>query len=178
MGDLLGRLFEALAYIWPFRIVWQYELGGRYLFGRFRKVVGPGIYCVVPYFMEVKSFSCAPEIISTRRLDITLQDGRHLTYQASAQVQMVDFNKAINGVDSYTETTREVLEAVVSDKMADIEPSRLEPAGRRRLLSDLTRWVNEGTSVFGIESRRVRFTTFVLNARPFRLLQEVEGNNF
>jgi hypothetical protein len=61
---------------------------------------------------------------------------------------------------------------VLAEKIADVAAERLEPQGRRRLIGDLTRWVNEETIVYGVEVTLVRFTTFVLNPKTFRLLQE------
>jgi hypothetical protein len=125
--------------------------------------------------MEVKEISVVPAIISTPRLDITLQNDVLASFRASATVEVVDYDLAVNSVDSFTETMQELLSAVLADRLAGVDPERLRPAGRTRLLSDLTRWVNEESERFGIRSSKVRFTTFVLGVRSLRLLQEV-GN--
>jgi regulator of protease activity HflC (stomatin/prohibitin superfamily) len=175
MGDFLRLLLDGIQFLWPLRIVRQWERGGFYVWGRFWKVVGPGIYPIVPWFMEVKEISVVPAIVSTPRLDITLKDGVLASFRAAATVEVVDYNLAVNTVDSFTETIQELLSAVLADRLADVDPERLRPAGRNRLLSDLTRWVNEESERFGIRTSKVRFTTFVLGVRSLRLLQEV-GN--
>lgn len=78
-------------------------------------------------------------------------------------------------MDSYTETSREALSAVLADRLASVDAERLTPEKRGRLMADLTRWVNEETSVYGIESSQVRFVTFVRNARTLRIMQDLTG---
>jgi hypothetical protein len=53
-----------------------------------------------------------------------------------------------------------------------VDPDRLSPERRGRLLGDLTRWVNEEIEPWGMTSDRVRFVTFVRNARTLRLMQD------
>jgi regulator of protease activity HflC (stomatin/prohibitin superfamily) len=149
-----------------------WERGIYIVLGRWSWEVAPGTYPIVPWFTEVREFSVVATIIPTPRQDITLRDGRTLTFSAAASARVVDARKALLDVDSFAETTQEAVGAVLAEKIADVAAERLEPQGRRRLIGDLTRWVNEETIVYGVEVTLVRFTTFVLNPKTFRLLQE------
>lgn len=172
MASFLQVLLDSFQFLWPLRKVDQAERGGYYVCGRFWREVGPGIWPVIPWFIDVKAYSSVPAILSTPRLDITLTDGSTLSFIASATMQMLDFNLTINTVESYTETMQELLSAVIADKLASMDRQRLGPEGRGRVLSDLCRWVNAESMVFGIRTSKVRFNTFVLNIRTYRLLQE------
>jgi regulator of protease activity HflC (stomatin/prohibitin superfamily) len=170
MGDFLRVLLDSIAYLWPFKIIHQYQVGGMYLFGKFRRVLEPGLYFAVPFFQHIIDVGAVPYMVVTPRMDLTLRDGRALSVVASAWVRVSDFNLAINTVDSFHSTTTEIIKAVVADRLARVQPSRLEPESRADLLRDLTSWVAQEAGEYGISVEKVRFSTFVLGARTYRLL--------
>lgn len=173
MSELLRLVLDSLAYLWPFRLVKTGELGGYYIFGKFWRTVTPGKpYPVIPWFMDVRCYADVPAIFSTPRLDLTLADGTLLSCVVTATGQMVDYNRAINTVDSYTETMIELVSAVSAHRIAECQKERLLPGARGRFLSDLTRWINAESIEWGIQVSKVRFQTFVFNPRTFRLMQD------
>lgn len=176
MGELARLLVQWIEFLWPLRLVRQWETGGYYWFGRFQHTIGPGCYPVIPWFSEVREISVVPAIIRTARLDITLSDGSSLTFGASAWAKVTDYNKAVNSVDNYTETAEELLAAVLAEKLAQVDAQRVQPEKRARLLSDLERWVNAESLSFGVEITQLRFTTFVTNVRTYRLLQDTSAS--
>lgn len=170
MSDFLQLLGQWAEFLWPFRRVQIYERGLYTVCGRWQREVGPGTWLVLPWFCEVDPVAMSKGIIGTPRIDVTLQDGRLLSAQASAVVKVVDPRKAVNNVDHFMESAQELLHAVIADKLSDVEAKRIEPDGRRRLCSDLRRWVNEEAAEFGVEFDKLRFTTFVINPKPYRVL--------
>lgn len=176
MGDFLRLVLDVVKELWPLRIVKQWERAGYYVCGRYWKEIGPGVYPVVPWFMSVNEISVVPTMIETGRQDITLQNGRPVSFSASAWVRVVDFNLAVNTVFDHEHTVKELLRAVLADKIAGVDAARLEPEKRGRLLSDLTRWVDDEAHEYGLEVTKVRFTTFVTNVRTYRLLQDAATN--
>lgn len=172
MTGFLEVLSQWVGELWPFRRVKLYERALYTVCGRWQWEIGPGVYAVVPWFCEVDAEPMTKGIVGTPRIDITLKDGRLLCCAASAVVRVVDLRKAINNVDHFMESAQELLHAVIADKLSDVEADRLDPAGRRRLLSDLKRWVNEQAADFGVEFDQLRFTTFVMNPRPYRVLSD------
>lgn len=172
MGDFLRVILDSIQFLWPFRIIKAWESGNYYVFGRYWRTLGPGCYPVVPWFTDVHEVPVVPAIVETARQDITLKDGTVLSFSASAWACVVDVNLAVNTVDDYHQTTQELIRAVLADKLAEVAAERLRPEGRGRLLSDLRRWVDEEARQFGIEISKLRFTSFVTNARTFRLLQD------
>ncbi len=170
MTDFLRLLLDAIAYVWPFRIVYQYQRGCYYVVGRFWREVGPGIYPVVPWFTEVTEADITEAIIGTGRQDITLSDGSLLSFAATATVRVVDTRAALNDVDQYRETAREALASVLAERLAEVDAVRLAPEKRGRLFADLRRWVADEMRPYGIEVSKVRFTSFIVNARAHRLI--------
>lgn len=170
MTDFLRLLLDAIAYVWPLRIVKEWEQGIYLVCGRFWREVGPGIYPVLPWFTDVVETSVAEAIVGTGRQDITLADGSTLSFAATATVGVTDVRKALVAVDSYTETMRELLSSVLADKLAEVDASRLAPEKRGRLFADLRRWVAAEAEPYGIDVRSVRFVSFLTNAKAHRFL--------
>ncbi len=170
MGDILGRLLEFVEYLWPLRIVHQWEQGGYYVCGRFWKMVGPGCYPVLPFFVTIIEISTVPHMIVAPRLDVTLHDGKSLTLWATAWAQVTDFDLAVNSVEDFSHTTTELVQSVIADRLAKMDSTKLEPENRAGLLRQLSGWCNDETKEYGVKIEKVRFTTFVLNARTYRLI--------
>lgn len=170
MGEAFDRLLQFIQMLWPLRLVRQWERAGFLVNGKWTKEVGPGVYWVVPWFMDVHEISVAEAICGTSRLDITLKDRSTLSFSASATVQVVDVTKAVCNVDDYKETIRELLAAVLAEKLADVDADRLLPDKRGRLMSDLRKWVAERAEPYGVEVRAVVFTSFLQNAKAHRLI--------
>jgi regulator of protease activity HflC (stomatin/prohibitin superfamily) len=173
MTDLLRLLGEWVAFLWPLKKVRQWQRGLRYFCGKYRKDIGPGIYIAIPWFHDIYVESMLRGIIQTPRLDITATDGTMITLQASATVQVKDLKRAYQEVDAYMETTQEHLSVIVATKLAEVDAARLAPEKRARLLTDLRKWVQAETEQYGVEVSQLGFTTFVVNARSFRLLGDI-----
>jgi regulator of protease activity HflC (stomatin/prohibitin superfamily) len=170
MTDLLRLLLDAIAYIWPFRIVYQYQRGCYYVLGRFWREIGPGLYPVIPWFTAVNEADVVEAIITTPRQDITLKDGSMLSFAASATLRVVNVRAALNEVDQYRETAQEAVAAVLAERLSQVDTERLEPDKRNRLLADLKKWVADEITPYGIEVSKLRFTSFIVNARAYRFI--------
>lgn len=173
-GDLIRTLFEWLKELAPCQQVQQWEAGVRFTNGRFKKVVGPGVYWIVPWFMYVETVNIVESILGTGRQDITLRDGTTLSFVATARVRVVDPRAAVCDVDDYRETTQELLASVLAQELADADPARFDPArGKRdRLLNELTANVAAEAKKYGVLVEDIRFTSFVRNIRTYRLLND------
>ena len=172
MGELIRLVLDSISYLWPFAQVEPWERGLYIIAGRWTFEVGPGIYPVLPWFSRVATCTNVLALVTTPRQDITLSDGTPLTFAATANVRVVNVTHAYLMVDSYHQTTQETIAAVLAEKLAEVPAARVTADKRGRLLSDLRRWVAQETLVYGVDVEALRFTTFVVGAKTFRLLQE------
>ncbi len=172
MADLLKLLMDLLQPLWPFRLVWTWQVGLYYFAGRYQGTVGPGLKVIVPYLCDVKYISVVPEIYTTPLQTVTLRDGSPLTYSASVTVVIRDANAAYNRLGRYAETVVEMAAAILSEGLADADPDRFDPArGKRdRLLSELRADINDAAREYGLEVTALRVNNFVRGARTVRLL--------
>ncbi len=172
MGDFIRAIIDVIQFIWIFRLVEQWERAGVYVFGRWWKEVGPGCYPLVPWFMEIRCVSIAPAPVVSGRQDITLSDGSVLSYDATAMMRVVDVRAALNDIEDYHHSTITTLAAVLSDKLVEIDVARLEFERRGRLFTSLEKWVGDETIQFGVQTSKLRFTSFVLKIKTYRLLTD------
>ena len=173
MTDLLRILIDIWRYLWPFRTVEQWQQGVYYAWGRYWRTVRPGIWPVVPYFIQLRPVTIAPTISSTPLQTITLKDGRTLTFSASVTVRVENAANALNLVDLYDETTIELVSGMLAEHLARVEPSRLDPEriNRGALLEELKTEADQETSKFGVRIDAIRFPSFAF-VRTLRLLSE------
>jgi len=172
LAELLGIIVEITKLLWPFHMIHTWERGAYYVFGRYWKTLGPGTYPVIPWFFHVENINISRGIVGTGRKDITTSDGGTLSFEASAPVWVRDPEVALNTVDEYRETAQELFASILAEKLADVAATRLAPEGRGRLVADLGRWVQEEAREYGMEFGRVRFLSFVRNAKTVRLLMD------
>lgn len=172
MGEFLRVFLDSITFLWPFARVDPWERGLYVILGRWTFEVGPGVYFFIPWFSRVATCTTVLALVKTERQDITLTDGTPLTFAATANVRVSSVRDAYLGVDSYHQTTQETIAAVLAQKLSEVAAERVTADKRGRLLSDLLRWVNAETNVYGVQVEALRFTTFVVGARTFRLLQE------
>lgn len=124
--------------------------------------------------MDLRAVSVVPTIFCTPLQTVTLRDSRALTFSATITVQVEDPALAWNAVDQWHETTVELVSGLLSERLADVEPERFDPArGKRgRLLEELTKAADESTSAFGVRVHTIRFSNFAVGVRTIRLLTE------
>jgi regulator of protease activity HflC (stomatin/prohibitin superfamily) len=165
-------LIDLLAFIWPLRRVEQWEVGGRYWWGRWVKTVGPGVYFVIPWFGEVRAVTTAEVILGTGRLDLAIKDNTVLSYAATATLKIVDPYLALNAVHEYQETAQEALMAVLSGVLGDESLESFEPKKRTWLLKRVETAVREKLGRYGMEVLEVNFISLIPNARIHRLVMD------
>lgn len=172
-GDLISAIVEVIHYLWPFRLVYRWQRGGYYVFGQWRFPVIPGRpEVVVPFFTDVHLCSVADDPVDTGRLDITLKGGSTLSFSVSAVMNVVDPFLALNDVEDYKLSARTALRGVVSKEMSEVDPERIAPERRARLIASLLTELNRVTEPFGVRFKTLWFNSLVFNVKTHRLLMD------
>jgi hypothetical protein len=115
-----------------------------------------------------------PALVSTGREDITLSDGKTLSFSAMATLRVVDVKQALNEIDNYHDAVRELIGSFLAEKLAEVDTARLSPEKRGAYVSLLQRQLAREAADFGIEITKLRFTSFVLSVRTIRLLMDTD----
>lgn len=178
MSDFLGRILDAIEYLWPFRVVKIYERGVFYIWGFVWRNVGPGLKVFVPFFMQIDIYLVCPDVRTLPRQDITLKDGRLLTFQVAVAIEVIDLVAADTKVANYIESTQEISMGIIADRLMEIEPSRFDSENRGRLIGGLKQSINAALSPFGCRCTELWFTQFALGARPYRVFTDQAAGIF
>lgn len=173
----VDRLIDSIKYLWPFRIVMQWERCNYYVCGKFWKTMGPGLKLVFPFFTELRYESVVPTIFQTPLQTITLRDGGTLTFSATMTVAVVDLDKAFNSVERWAETSSELASGLLAEKLADTDSNLFEPEKRGRLIGACKQSLGSGLAEYGVKLQALRFNNFVKNMRVYRLFNEGIGNS-
>ena len=124
MTDFLRLIVDVAAFLWPFRIVWQWEAGAYYICGHYAFPVGVGCWPVVPFFFDVKSVNVVPDVVRTSEQTIELRDGSSLTFQAVARCHVADVNLALNRVVDYENNLVDDVEGHLGSSRARVRRQR------------------------------------------------------
>jgi regulator of protease activity HflC (stomatin/prohibitin superfamily) len=108
------------------------------------------------------------------REDITLADGKTLSFSAMATLRVTDVKTALNEIDNYHESTRELIGSFLAEKLSEVDTVRLTPEKRGAYVSLLQRQLAKEAAEFGIEITKLRFTSFVLSVKTIRLLLDTD----
>lgn len=175
MTDFLRLIVDVAAFLWPFRIVWQWEAGAYYICGLYAFQVKPGCWPVIPFFFDVKTLPIAPDVIRTSEQTIELRDGSSLTFQAVVRCHVFDPNLALNSVVDYENNLVDDTEGSLAKTLSELPTERLDPEKRRSLLSKCVNEINEVSREYGVEIESVRFNNFIRQVRVFRLMGNLKG---
>lgn len=171
MFEAFKYIIDLLMQLWPMRIVWAWQVGLYYVFGKCRGTVTPGVKLIFPYFCDVRCVSIKPEIYTTPLQTITLADRTNLTYSASITVIVTNARLAYNEVGHYTETVVEMAASLLSEGLAEVAVSDIETCPNK-LFDQLRYKINIALEPYGLEVTVLRFNNFVRGIRTMRLLMD------
>lgn len=181
MGDLLRFLLDSIQYLWPFRIVEQFERGVYHVCGRRVAVPArlggpdcrPGIpWPIIPFFTDVKIIAIKRTTLVIPKQTIDCLDGQTLTFSASAQVEIEDANLAYNEVDQWAETSTEDVASVLSDKLMRMDAAKFAPEERSKMIGECRRAITGLLATYGVRLVSLRFNNFTRKGIVVQLFNE------
>jgi regulator of protease activity HflC (stomatin/prohibitin superfamily) len=121
-------LVAAAGFIWgivyfPIRriIVFEYEKVLFYRFGKFVKVLEPGLHFFCRWFTEIKKVDIRPKFVTISNQEVTTSDGIVLRITLAAQYQLQDLDLAINKIaNPYEEALHLVLQLALRQVISSV----------------------------------------------------------
>lgn len=190
LNELWQLVVSSIEFLWPFKIVHEWEralyIANGHVVIPWRwvamdrdlrtpmesKELQPGLYFRLPFFTDVHCVAVSWNYVDSKRLDLTLKDGRTASFEAVAKVRTVDVVAAYVGYYDFDIDIVAAFRAAISETLVEAEPERFDAGKRGRLLgTSLLRATREAIGPIGHECESVQVTTFVLQPKVFRLLQ-------
>ena len=172
MNQLWELVKESIAYLWPFRLVMEWERGAYYICGHYWRTVKPGLKIIIPFFTHLEVEGIVPAVFVTPMQSITTKDGGTLTFSAAITVVIEDIGKATNNVLNWDETTMELTSAILAEKLAEVDAGKLDPENRGRLVGSCLTRLRSELSPYGVRVEALRFNNFVRNMKVYRLFND------
>ncbi|MFN7465298.1 MAG: SPFH domain-containing protein [Pseudanabaena sp.] len=117
--DFLVQLLEVIKdfweSIWPFYVIDEYERGLILRWGKYHKVVGPGLKIKRPISDKLYTVPIATETISTKPQSLTTKDGKTITTALVIKYKVDDTEESIK---KYLLDVRDVTDAIDDIAMA------------------------------------------------------------
>src|SRR5581483_10921295 len=136
--------------------VYEYERGLRYTRGRFRGVLGPGMYWINPRLTTVRRVDMRATSISIAGQEVVTADGVGLKVSLAARYEVADPDTAVNRVDNYQTALHQDLQlalrqiagsATIDDllqRRAELAVPHAERLGLRLLDAEITDFMFPG----------------------------------
>lgn len=171
--DFISKLIEILQYLSPVKIIYQWENGCRYRFGKYKKTLKPGIYFIIPFFQEIKTDTIVPDLVQSPLQTITLSDGKTLTYSAQFTLRIYNLGLAYNNVSLFKETAREIASAGLADTFAVLPSAELLNIPTRCAACDYAeKYINKSLEKYGMVCDKISLINFAIGMRTIRLITD------
>lgn len=172
--SVAGLIKELIEFVWPIHRVEPWERGLIIFFGRWIVEVGPGIYPLVWWLMQMHQVNMQPETVPLGTVEtVTNRDGRTITYGANIDLQCIHARLAYLGANGHEEKAKRDAWGVVANTLADLRGDRLDPDGQKSLRRTCLREINAMIGVYGMRANELAFITYVGNMRNMRLFTGV-----
>lgn len=169
VASLLTVLKELIEFIWPFHRVEPWERGIIVFFGKWTIEVGPGVYPLLWWFIQMHQIRMVPRTTCSASVEtITTKNNTHLSYGLIYELQCIDASLAYLTVDDHDEKAGRDVWGVVADVLADLPAERLDPEAQRALRRTCLREVNKRLNVYGMQCNALTFNTLA-TMRNYRL---------
>ena len=149
---LIDLLVTFIHDILPFKIVDQWEKGVQLRFGKFLKVVEPGLNWKIPFFDQIINTPVITQTVNLKAQTVTSEDEKSVVLTSIVRYHIHDVKKFLLGVmhanDALVDTTQGIIRDMVEGcKWVDLYD----------LSSVVTPEVNEQVEKWGITVEQVSF---------------------
>lgn len=128
MSEAIQRLVDFLFKFWPLYTVLVWERGVRVRFGRFVKLLDPGVHFRLPFFDVITMYNTRLRVLHTEPQTITIAGGHVLTVSATIGFRITDPLAAALRHHSPEYAIRSVAQGLIADVVAGGDRAQLTPA--------------------------------------------------
>jgi len=156
----LDRLWEILLKLLP-RVVTiePHERGVYVIAGRWRHEVGPGLYPVWSWCVDMTYESCAPRVVEYQTQSVTTKDNVAIAIDAALAFRILSPLRALYEVDSYEETLGNALQGEIEQYIN--RRTWDDCRDTQRMGEDILPRLRAVCKGWGLSIRQIYFTTFV-----------------
>lgn len=160
----------ALALIVPsIKIVWQYERGVVFRFGKLRGERGPGLNFIIPYLDRMIKVDMRVETLVVEPQEVITKDNVTAQVDAVVYFRVVNAQDAIINVQNFTKATNQIALTTLRSVLGQSDLDEL--LSRRERINDrLRQYIDDHTEPWGVEVGIVEVKDVLLPERLQRTM--------
>jgi regulator of protease activity HflC (stomatin/prohibitin superfamily) len=165
--DLLIQLFDDIKF-WI--IIREYQNGLTLRFGKFYRVLTPGLWFKIPFIDEVSEHFIATTTISLPAQSLSTQDGKSIVIEAVVKYNIEDIKKYVleiyDAADAIKDITMSTIKKIVM-------PKAWEELKKFDVDNEITKKVRAEVKKYGIYIHEITLTSMD-TIRSYRLINETK----
>ena len=166
-GELLSRLIDGLADLWPLSIVAEWEQGIRLRNGTITAVLGAGLHWYWPIIGEIITEEVVTRVVETDIQTVNTIDGKPATVSLGIKYRIKDLRRLYQKVDEFELTVLELARSTVGLLVPSLRWEELATS----LIDEVEKAVRSRMHGWGIEIQEIAPITLTC-APAIRLLQD------
>lgn len=143
------------------RIVWQYEKGVLFRFGKLRKERNPGFNMIIPFIDKLVKVDMRVETLVVEPQEVITRDNVTVEVDAVVYFRVVNATDAIIKVKNFTKATGQIALTTLRSVLGQSDLDELL-AHRDRVNQRLSEIIDEHTEPWGVEAQIVEVKDVVL----------------
>ncbi|MDH3943412.1 MAG: slipin family protein [Anaerolineae bacterium] len=156
-----GAAIALIIVLFAFRIVWQYERGIVFRFGKLRKERGPGLNVIIPFIERMVKVDMRLETLVVEPQEVITRDNVTVEVDAVAYFRVVNATDAIIKVKDYAKATGQFALTTLRSVLGQSDLDELL-AHRDRVNERLREIIDEHTEPWGVEATLVEVKDVLL----------------
>jgi membrane protease subunit HflK len=154
----------------PFKIVDQWEAGVQLRYGKFRKVVSPGLVWKIPFFEQVLTTPVITQTVNLKPQTVTTLDEKSVVLSSIVRYHIFDVKRFLLGVMHANDVLVDTTQGIIRDF---VETTRWEDL--IDLSNIVTPEVNEQVEKWGIKVEQTSFPDLA-EIKTYRLITDCSKN--
>ncbi len=167
---IAGLLVAGIAFAsYMFKVVNQYERGVRFTFGRFDRVMEPGLQTVIPFIQSWERVDMRVKAVDVPKQESITRDNVTVSINAVIYYRVMDAQKAIIEVERYMYAVKQLAQTTMRNVVGRVDLDELL-ARRDKIAKQIREIIDEQTDPWGIDVHSVELKDIILAEDMKRVL--------
>jgi len=160
MGDFLIKIWDTILALLPrFIMISPHERGVYKFFGKWTREVGPGLYLIWPWCVDMGYDVCAPRVCGYSSQSISTKDDVAVAVDSALAFHIQSATKALFNVDNYEDSLGNILQGEIERYIT--ARTWEECKDTQAMGVEVLKAVRESARGWGLYIKDVYFTSFV-----------------
>lgn len=171
LDKLIDFLLNIIDQLIPIKIIYEYQSGILFRFGKFKRILNSGLHWKIPWFDDIDVHGIATTTLLLPAQSLTTKDGKSVVIKAQIKYKISDIQtfgvEIYDGHDALSDVTCGVIASCIQSKTWDELMEMIA-----ELNSMITKEAKKEAKLWGIEVKKVTITDYA-QMYSLRLFNEI-----